>query len=162
MSSFFSQVPIIVVFTKYDRLVIAKKKLLAPTLGTDKDQWEHQSKEAAMGDVKLKCEKPLIAVAGNRHKWTQVSSMYCWLSDVHSRADIVVFPAENEYKDTTEKLIELTMNSIVSVPADAALPNTQTSIGEGALVAGNPNIGQWLFGSAQRGSVGIKIMTSIE
>ena len=162
LSSCFSQVPIIVVFTKYDALVRAKKRLLAPTLGMDQDQWVHQSEEAAVGDIKLKCEKPLIAVAGNRHAWTQVSSMCCWLSDVHSCADVVVFPARKEYKDTIEKLIDFTMNSIVSVPAEAVLPSTQTSIGVGTFDAGNPNIGQWLFGSAQRGSVGMKIITSIE
>jgi len=138
-----NNVPIIVVFTKYDRLVMRKKKSLASTLGTNKAQWEHGSEEAAMQDVKLKCEKPLITVAGNRHAWTQFST-----TDV--------------YKDTIEKLIELTMNSIVSVPTEAVLPNTQTSTGEGTLDTGNPNIGQWLFGSAQRGSVGTKITTSID
>ncbi|KAF9509163.1 hypothetical protein BS47DRAFT_1349518, partial [Hydnum rufescens UP504] len=82
-------VPIIVVFTKYDQLVIQKKFSLAESLADDRVEWERQAKESATEAVKVSCEKPLNAAAGNRHTWTEVST-------------------KDEYKDTIERLINLT------------------------------------------------------
>jgi hypothetical protein len=75
-------VPIIVVFTKYDQVVIRKKCALAQSLGTNVVEWECRAKETAMEAVRLHCEKPLYTVARIKHRWTEVSSVYYWLDDL--------------------------------------------------------------------------------
>jgi len=90
------KVPIIVAFTKYDQLVNRMKRLLASSPNMDDVEWANQAKLDAMTAVRETCEKPLNAVAGNRHARTQVSTT-------------------PEYKDTIDNLIELTLGSIVSV-----------------------------------------------
>jgi hypothetical protein len=90
VSTCIPQVPIIVVFTKYDQLVIQKKFSLAESLADDRDEWERQAKETATEAVKGSCEKPLNAVAGNRHTWTEVSSVYYCLDDIYSHADSLI------------------------------------------------------------------------
>ncbi|KAF9505331.1 hypothetical protein BS47DRAFT_1354063 [Hydnum rufescens UP504] len=47
------QVPIIVVFTKYDQLVIQKKFSLAESLADDRVEWERRAKETATEAVKV-------------------------------------------------------------------------------------------------------------
>ncbi|KAF9513014.1 hypothetical protein BS47DRAFT_1393647 [Hydnum rufescens UP504] len=111
VSSCIPQVPIIVVFTKYDQLVIRKKADLARSLGHGGVEWERQAKETAAEAVKVSCEKPLNAVAGNKYTWTEVSN-------------------RDEYKDTIERLINLTMNSLLGVPAKATNPKTQATTGK--------------------------------
>jgi hypothetical protein len=83
------QVPIIVVFTKYDRLVMRKKSALARSLGNDIVEWERRAKETAKEAVKVNCEKPLNIIAGNGHTSTEVSSVYYWLDDLYSRTNRV-------------------------------------------------------------------------
>jgi len=81
-----NKVPIIVVFTKYDQLVIQKKFILARSLANDdKAEWVRRAEEAATEEVKVRCEKPLDAVAGSRHTWTEVSSAFYRLDDLYSR-----------------------------------------------------------------------------
>ncbi|KAF9513915.1 hypothetical protein BS47DRAFT_912242 [Hydnum rufescens UP504] len=138
-----NQVPIIIVFTKYDQLVMRRKSVLARSLGTNTVEWERRAKETAMEAVKSSCEKPLNDVAGNKHRWTEVSTTI-------------------EYKDTIAKLISLTMNSIVGVPTKATGPTTQIATGEGAAELEQPNLGGWLFAVAQRGNLGTKISTSVD
>ncbi|KAF9504844.1 hypothetical protein BS47DRAFT_1386146 [Hydnum rufescens UP504] len=138
-----NKVPIIVVFTKYDQLVIQKKFSLAESLADDRVEWERQAKEAAKEDVKVSCGKPLNTVAGNRHTWTEVST-------------------KDAYKDTIERLINLTMNSILGVPTKATDPKTQAPTGEGTAGSEPPNLEGWLFAVAQRGSLATKISTSID
>ncbi|KAF9504981.1 hypothetical protein BS47DRAFT_1354522, partial [Hydnum rufescens UP504] len=133
------QVPIIVVFTKYDQLVVQKKFILARSLANaDKVEWVRQAEEAATEEVKVRCEKPLNAVAGSRHTWTEVST-------------------RNEHKDTIRRLIDLTMNSILA----ATDPKPQTTVGQGTADSDQPNLEGLLFAVAQRGSLGTKISTSI-
>jgi hypothetical protein len=84
------------------------------------------------------------------------------LGDADSSTNRVLFPARPEYKHTIDRLITLTMNSILGAPTEATGPNAQTPMGEGTADIDNPNLGQWLFGSAQRGSIGTKIWTSVE
>jgi hypothetical protein len=89
VSSRILQVPIIVVFTKYDQLVIRKKFNLARSLANDhKVEWARQAKEAATEEVKVRCGEPLNAVAG-RHTWTEISSVYYSLDDLYSRTNKV-------------------------------------------------------------------------
>ncbi|KAF9507003.1 hypothetical protein BS47DRAFT_1352217, partial [Hydnum rufescens UP504] len=104
--------PIIVVLTKYDQLVIHKKFSLQSLLLVTESNGSVKRKKLATEDVKVTCEKPLNAVAGNRHAWTEVST-------------------KDEYKDTLERLINLTMNSILGVPTKATDPKTQAPTGEG-------------------------------
>ncbi|KAF9519433.1 hypothetical protein BS47DRAFT_1358273 [Hydnum rufescens UP504] len=105
------QVPIIVVFTKYDQLVIQKKFSLAESLADDRVERERRAKETATEAAKVSCEKPLNAVASNRHTWTEVST-------------------KDEYKDTIERLINLTMDSI-PVPTKATDPKNPGTDGRG-------------------------------
>jgi hypothetical protein len=76
--------------------------------------------------------------------------------------DRVLFLAANEYKDTIEKLIELTMGSILAVSQEPINPNFRVGMGEGPADSHGPNLGGWLFGLAQRGNLKTKITTSIE
>ncbi|KAF9504150.1 hypothetical protein BS47DRAFT_1490257 [Hydnum rufescens UP504] len=137
------RVPIIVVFTKYDQLVIQKKFSLPESLVDDRVEWERQAKETATEDVKVSCAKLLNDVAGNRHTWTEVST-------------------NHEYKDTIERLINLTMNSILGVRTKATDPKTQAPTSEGTADSEPPNLEGWLFAVTQRGSLGTKISTSID
>ncbi|KAF9518824.1 hypothetical protein BS47DRAFT_1388760 [Hydnum rufescens UP504] len=91
--------------------------------------------------AKVSCEKPLNAVASNRHTWTEVST-------------------KDEYKDTIERLINLTMNSILGVPTKATDPKTQAPTGEGTADSEPPNLEGWLFVAAQRVSGGTGYMFS--
>jgi len=134
-----NKVPIIVVFTKYDQLVERMRNDLVSSI-MDDIQWEYQAKEAATKFVRDKCEKPLNDVAGDRHAWTHVST-------------------SSEYKDTIEKLVVLTMNSIVGVPK---VDNSRTTIDEGAADSQGPNLGSWLLAAAQRSSLKTKITMSID
>jgi hypothetical protein len=67
-----------------------------------------------------------------------------------------------EYKDTIEKFISLTMNSLVGVPTKPVGPKTQTATGEGAADSEQPNIGGRLFAAVQRGNLGTKISMPFE
>ncbi|KAF9510372.1 hypothetical protein BS47DRAFT_1348051, partial [Hydnum rufescens UP504] len=116
-------------------LVIQKKFSLAESLADDRAEWECRANKTATEATKVSCEKPLNAVASNRHAWTEVS-------------------AKDEYKDTIQRLINLTMNSILGVPTKATDPKTQAPTGEGAADSEPPNLEDWLFAAAQRASGG--------
>ncbi|KAF9503980.1 hypothetical protein BS47DRAFT_732986 [Hydnum rufescens UP504] len=134
-----NKVPIIVVFTKHDQLVIQKKFILARSLANDDNvEWVRRAEEAATEKVKVRCEKPLNAAAGSRHTWTEVST-------------------GNEYKDTIRRLIDLTMNSIL-VATD---PKPQATAGWGTADSEPPNLEGFFLAVAQRGSLETTILTSI-
>ncbi|KAF9512330.1 hypothetical protein BS47DRAFT_1394330 [Hydnum rufescens UP504] len=118
-----NKVPIIVVFTKYDQLVIQKKFSLAESLADARVEWECRAKETATEAAKVS--------------------------------------TKDEYKDTIERLINLTMNSILGVPTKATDPKTQAPTGEGTADSEPPNLEGWLFAATQRGSLGTNISTSI-
>ncbi|KAF9506070.1 hypothetical protein BS47DRAFT_1385712 [Hydnum rufescens UP504] len=124
------------------RLAIQKKFSLAESLADDRAEWECRANKTATETIKVSCEKPLNAVASNRHAWTEVS-------------------AKDEYKDTIERLINLPMNSILGVPTKATDPKTQAPTGEGTADSEPPNLEGWLFAAAQRGSLGTNISASI-
>ncbi|KAF9503951.1 hypothetical protein BS47DRAFT_1401903 [Hydnum rufescens UP504] len=136
-----SKVPIIVVFTKYDQLVIQKKFSIAESLADNRVEWEHRAKETATEAAK-------------------VSSVYYWSDDIYSHADSLI-SSKGEYKDTIERLINLTMDSILGVPTKATDPKTQAPTGEGTADSEPPSLEGWLFAAAQRGSLGTNISTSI-
>ncbi|KAF9514899.1 hypothetical protein BS47DRAFT_1484776 [Hydnum rufescens UP504] len=125
---------------KDDQLVVRKKSVLARSLGSN--VVGGGAKETAMEAVKVSCEKPFDAAASNRHTWTEVSMTI-------------------EFQEPIEKLINLTMNTIVDAPTKTG-PKTQTATGEATGGSEQPNLGAWLFAVGQRGSPGTKISASID
>ncbi|KAF9512935.1 hypothetical protein BS47DRAFT_1393815 [Hydnum rufescens UP504] len=144
------EVPIIVVFTKYDLFVMTKMKELAGSFdlmdfGWDKTMYDEHirnlSVSAAAQAIGPLCEAPLRAVVpGNRHPWTKVSS-------------------RPKYEQTIEDLIEVTLNSIRGPIAEAVRQNPVDNL---ATHPGDINVERLLFAVAQRGSAEATIKASIE
>jgi len=143
-------VPIIVVFTKYDLFVMTKMKELAGSFdlkdfGWDKMMYDEHIRNiavsAAAHAIGPLCEAPLRAVVpGNRHPWTKVSS-------------------RPKYEQTIEDLIEVTLNSIRGPIAEAVRKNPVDNL---AAHPGDINVERLLFAVAQRGSAEATIKASIE
>jgi hypothetical protein len=80
------EVPIIVVFTKYDLFVMTKMRQFAGSFDLKDFAWDKMMYDehirnlavsAAAQAIGPLCEAPLRAVVpGNRHPWTKVSCMY--------------------------------------------------------------------------------------
>jgi len=146
-------VPIVVVFTKYDLFVTTKMKEIASQInprifGGDKNKYDDRIRElanqAATRAMVPLCETPLRSVVpGNRLAWTKVSS-------------------RPKYQKTIEDLIEVTLNSIRGPIAEAARSSKPSVSDSAAANSKDINVERLLLAVAQRGSAEASIKACIE